>query len=87
MQVTSTPLPWGGRRWWFACPLVRDNVPCGRRCGKLYLPPGASYVGCRRCHRLTYASRRESHKHDGWAALHGKDLGPSARDVLRMQNQ
>ena len=30
--------------------------------GKLYLPPGARYFGCRRCHELTYRSCQE---HDG----------------------
>jgi hypothetical protein len=37
VQTTCPHL--GGRRWWFTCPLVVDGVPCGRRVGKLYLPP------------------------------------------------
>ena len=28
--------------------------------GKLYLPPGGRYFGCRHCHDLTYRSRQES---------------------------
>jgi hypothetical protein len=52
----------GGRRWWFTCPLVVNGVPCGRRVGKLYLPPGAQYFGCRHCHDLTYQSAQEAHK-------------------------
>ena len=87
VAVTSTALPWGGRRWWFTCPLVRNNVPCGRRCGKLHLPPGGRYFGCRRCYGLTYTSCQESHKHDRWAAMLGKDLGLSARQVLRLLNE
>jgi hypothetical protein len=47
--------------WWFRCPLVVAGVPCRGRCRKLYLPPGARYFGCRRCHQLTYTSCRESH--------------------------
>jgi hypothetical protein len=85
VAVTSTPLPWGGkRRWWFACPLVVDGRACGRRCYKLYLPPGGRYFGCRRCHDLTYTSCQESHKHDRWAAMLGADLGLSVREVLGM---
>ncbi|HEX8914159.1 MAG TPA: hypothetical protein VF796_17555 [Humisphaera sp.] len=84
VQVTSTPLPWGGRRWWFGCPLVAGGgAACGRRCGKLYLPPGARYFGCRRCYELTYESSQEAHKNDRWAAELGREYGLSARDVLR----
>ena len=30
-----TWLTWGDKRWWWTCP------KCGRRCGALYMPPGA----------------------------------------------
>ncbi|HEX8915922.1 MAG TPA: hypothetical protein VF796_26480 [Humisphaera sp.] len=84
VRVTSTPLPWGGRRWWFACPLVRDGRPCGRRCGKLYLPPGARYFGCRRCYDLTHESSQAAHKDDRWLAELARGSGLSARDVRRL---
>jgi hypothetical protein len=62
LRLTTTS-PWfGGRRWWFVCPLVAHGEPCNRRVGKLYLPPGARSFGCRRCHRLTYASCQEHDK-------------------------
>lgn len=64
VSLTSTPLPWGGVRWWFECPLRRNGQLCGRRVGKLYLPPGGRYFGCRQCHDLTYTSCQESHKFD-----------------------
>jgi hypothetical protein len=35
---------------------------CGRRVGKLYLPPGGRYYGCRQCHDLTYTSCQQSDK-------------------------
>jgi hypothetical protein len=43
-------------RWSFICPLIVNGRPCGRRVGKLYLPPSARYFGCRHCHGLTYTS-------------------------------
>lgn len=58
---TSKP-HFGGERVWFTCPLIVDGVSCKRRCGKLYLPPGAHYFGCRKCHKLTYRSCQESHQ-------------------------
>jgi hypothetical protein len=54
--LTTTRPRFGGLRWWFVCPLILGGRPCGRRVGKLYLPPGARYFGCRHCHELTYTS-------------------------------
>ncbi len=61
VRLQSTPVHLGGERWWFTCPLVVNGVACNRRAGKLYLPPGAKYFGCRTCHDLTYRSSQEAH--------------------------
>jgi hypothetical protein len=42
-----------GDRYFFRC-------DCGRRCAKVYLPPGESFFKCRACYRLTYSSSNES---------------------------
>ena len=39
VNLTTTPLPWGGFRYWFVCPLKG----CSQRVGCLYLPPGGKY--------------------------------------------
>jgi hypothetical protein len=60
----------GGRRWWFTCPLIVNGRACHRRAGKLFLPPGARYFGCRHCHNLTYESSQDAHKEErlfAWA--------------------
>jgi hypothetical protein len=54
--LTATRPHFGGRRWWFLCP------SCGRRVGKLYLPPNEKIFACRLCHGLTYRSSQTSHK-------------------------
>lgn len=64
VALTTTRPRFGGLRWWFVCPLVVNGRPCGRRVGKLYLPPSGRYFGCRRCHDLTYTSCQQSHKFD-----------------------
>ncbi len=51
-----------GVRWWFVCPLVVNDRACQRRVGKLYLPGGGRYDGCRHCYDLTYTSSQESDK-------------------------
>lgn len=48
-----TPCHLGGRRAWFRCP-ARG---CGRRVAVLY---GGTIFACRHCHRLAYASQRET---------------------------
>jgi hypothetical protein len=39
----------GRTRWRFVCPLATSGVPCGRRVGDLYPPPGGKWFGCRHC--------------------------------------
>ncbi|MFC2063712.1 hypothetical protein ACFLXB_01270 [Chloroflexota bacterium] len=55
VNLTTTPLSWGGERYWFVCPLQG----CYQRVGCLYLPPGGKYFGCRHCYQLSYKSRQE----------------------------
>lgn len=62
--LRPTATHFGGRRWWFTCPLIVDGVACRRRVGKLHLPPGAKYFGCRTCHRLTYRSSQQAHQQE-----------------------
>jgi hypothetical protein len=65
------PTQFGGKRWWFICPLIVHGIACNRRAGKLYLPPGARYFGCRKCHDLTYRSRQEAHQAERFIARLG----------------
>ncbi|MHB1034370.1 MAG: hypothetical protein ACYC35_24265 [Pirellulales bacterium] len=62
IRLQTTPTQFGGERWWFTCPLTVNGVPCNRRAGNLYLPPGSRYFGCRKCHGLTYGSSQEAHQ-------------------------
>jgi hypothetical protein len=62
ISMVSTRPFFGGQRWWLVCPLVVNGKACARRVGKLYLPPGAQWFGCRECHQLTYRSSQQSHR-------------------------
>lgn len=53
VKIARTPCRYGGSRPWFTCP-ARG---CERRVAILY---GGAIFACRRCHRLAYASSRES---------------------------
>lgn len=50
IRLESTPCNYGGVRWWFICPLVRNGKSCSRRVGTLYL--NGKYFGCRHCYNL-----------------------------------
>jgi hypothetical protein len=65
VPLVTTRMHRGGLRWWGRCPLLKRDRACGRRVGKLYLPPGNRYFGCRQCYDLTYRSCQESRKYDG----------------------
>lgn len=66
ISLTTTLPHFGGRRWWFICPLVVKNKYCNRRVGKIHLPPYGRYYGCRHCYDLTYRSCQESDKRVNW---------------------
>ena len=62
VELASTPCYFGGKRWWFICPLVTNGVSCQRRVGALYFV--GKYAGCRHCKNLTYESSKENHRFD-----------------------
>jgi hypothetical protein len=68
IRLVPTRTQFGGRRWWLKCPLAVNGTLCHRRRGKLYLPPGMRYFGCRECHGLSYRSSQESHNMERLAA-------------------
>jgi hypothetical protein len=63
VRLEWTACHFGGRRWWFICPLVVNGRACNRRVGVLYLD-GGKYFGCRHCYDLTYESSKTSHQFD-----------------------
>jgi hypothetical protein len=60
VQLVCIRRHFGGRQWYFLCPLARNGVPCGRRVAKLYRRD--RYFGCRACHGLAYRSSQEAHQ-------------------------
>jgi hypothetical protein len=58
IEITTTRPRLGGLRYWLRCPIVRNGVQCGKRVGRLYIPPRGSEFGCRLCHDLIYNTAR-----------------------------
>lgn len=87
IELSSTNCNYGGLRYWFLCPAVKDEIYCGNRVTKLYLPPAGQYFGCRECYDLTYESCQKSHKYDKIADHIPEDLdleGLNLTQVLRL---
>lgn len=59
IQLTTTPCNFGGQRYWFICPLIKNDIPCNCRVGVLYA--AGKYLGCRKCHDLAYLTQQEDY--------------------------
>jgi hypothetical protein len=81
IRLATTRPPFGGVRWWFTCPVPGPHGPCGRRVGKLHLPPDDVYFGCRRCHRLSYTSSQRSRYDDPLFRLLARRTGFDVAEV------
>jgi hypothetical protein len=81
IQITYTRPNYGGKRWWFLCPLIKNGRLCNRRVGRLYHPSGGLYFGCRHCYDLTYTSCQDSHKYDRFLIPMAARLGCSLKEV------
>ena len=57
VPLITTPCNYGGRRYWFRCPLSRNGVYCGRRVGVIYSIH--KWFGCRYCADIAYQAQFE----------------------------
>ena len=81
--VTTRPT-YGGSRWWFLCPLERQDGGAARRVANLHLPPRGQCFGSRQAHGLTYKSCRESGKYNGLFRRIGAEMGTDAAAIRRV---
>jgi hypothetical protein len=61
--LTSTAVGFGGRRWWFSCPVS------GRRCAVLYLPRGGHRFGSAQGYGLAYSVTRMEEQDRLWRRM------------------
>lgn len=57
IEFTTTPCRYGGKRYWFICPLTKNGQYCGRRVGVVY--GIGKWFGCRHCGNIAYQSQFE----------------------------
>lgn len=58
VKIVTTTCNYGGVRYWFICPLAKNQIKCENRVGTLY--DNGDYFGCRECCELTYKSRKKT---------------------------
>lgn len=59
VRLTSDDCRFGGKRYWFICPLRVEGRSCGRRCAMLF--SAGRYFGCRKCYDLAYSTQQVSY--------------------------
>lgn len=79
VPITTTPCKFGGKRYWFICPIHKNGKRCGRRVGTLY--KGGDYFACRHCYELTYASRKVNRKYAFYPIFRILDLERKAQEL------
>ena len=76
IHLQASRQPFGGLRWWFACPIRGD-----RAC-KLYLPNGAARFASREAFRLAYRSTRETPKDRAYSRAWKRRLAMGGRSGI-----
>lgn len=79
IELATTPCNLGGKRYWFICPLVKNNNYCGRRVGVIYSV--GKYYGCRHCGNITYDSQVQSKRYNGFVSI--PDIDRAEEEVKR----
>lgn len=57
IQLEATPCRYGGKRYWFICPLTKNGRYCGRRVAVIYSI--GKWFGCRHCGEIAYQAQFE----------------------------
>jgi hypothetical protein len=80
IEITTTPCNYGGKRYWFICPLTKNGKYCGRRIGVLYSID--KWFGCRHCGRIAYASQMRGGRFRG-SSISLPDVEQAEKEIKR----
>lgn len=80
IELDDTPCKYGGRRYWFICPLYKNQRYCGRRVGVIYSI--GKWFGCRHCGEIAYAKQMEGGR-NRWNGISIPDIERAEKDVKR----
>jgi hypothetical protein len=80
IKLTTTPCRYGGKRYWFVCPLTKNRKYCGRRVGVMFCI--GKWFGCRHCGEIAYAKQMEGGK-NRWNGVSIPDIEQAEKEVKR----
>lgn len=80
LELATTPCNYGGKRYWFICPLTKNGERCGRRVGVLFSI--GKWFGCRHCGEIAYAAQMRSGKYRG-SSVCLPDIERAEKEVKR----
>lgn len=78
--LATTPCNYGGKRYWFICPLTKNGRYCGRRVGVLFSI--GKWFGCRHCGEIAYAAQMKGGKWRG-SSVCLPDIEKAEKEVKR----
>lgn len=76
VQIISTQCRYGGKRYWFVCPLYKNGRYCGRRVGVLF--GIGKWFGCRHCGDIAYAAQMRGGKFRSFVSIPDVDKAEQA---------
>jgi len=80
VSLESTPCNYGGRRYWFICPLSSNGRYCGRRVGVIYAV--GKWFGCRHCAYIAYSSQMRGGRYRG-TSINCPDIDKKESELKR----
>ena len=80
VALISTPCRYGGKRYWFICPLTKNGKYCGRRVGVLFSI--GKWFGCRHCGDIAYNSQMRGGRYRG-SSVCIPDIEKAEQEVKR----
>jgi hypothetical protein len=78
--LATTPCNYGGKRYWFICPLSKNGKYCGRRVGVLFCI--GKWFGCRHCGEIAYAKQMEGGRFR-WNGVSAPDVDRAKEEIKR----
>lgn len=79
VPLTTTLCNYGGKRYWFICPLYKNGQYCGRRVGIIYSI--GKWFGCRHCGEIAYNSQMQGGRYKGFVSI--PDIEQAEKEVKR----
>src|SRR3989344_418610 len=79
VELATTPCNYGGKRYWFICPLTKNGKYCGRRVGVLFSI--GKWFGCRHCGEIAYTSQMRGGSYKGFVSI--PDIERAEEEIKR----